>query len=139
MSYRRAEEAAPYCGAAPMTVCTNDVALCNLVEHVLPAPALKACRDREFLVPQVVELQHDRIVLAAVDAGVFSQEGDDKKGPLFDQGFLALPGSGDVALFVGPIVLPLVLGPAGTAIGLSLPLLPAVPGEFLVWFLCLAA
>jgi len=72
LSYRRAEEAASLRGAAPMTVCTNDVALCNLVEHVLPVPVRDPLGDREFLVPQVVELEDDRIALAAIDAGMLS-------------------------------------------------------------------
>jgi hypothetical protein len=59
LSYRRAEEAAPLRGATPMTVCTNHVALCNLVEHVLPTPALDSLRDRELFVSQMVELEND--------------------------------------------------------------------------------
>ncbi|HSS42541.1 MAG TPA: hypothetical protein VLK37_08340 [Solirubrobacterales bacterium] len=72
MSYRRADEATPYCGAASMTVCTNDVALCNLVEHVIPVAVPHSARDVEFLVPQMVELEYDGIGLAAVNARVFA-------------------------------------------------------------------
>ncbi|HWM62763.1 MAG TPA: hypothetical protein VNP96_02110 [Solirubrobacterales bacterium] len=71
MSYHRAAEAAPASGAASVTVCTNHLALCNLVEDFLPFMAPPALGDAEFLVPEMVELQHDRIGLAAVDAGVF--------------------------------------------------------------------
>jgi len=74
-----------------MTVCTNDLALGNLVEHVLPRPILKSLRDREFLVAKMVELEHDRIALPAVDAGMLAQEGDDVVGALGDE--LQLPSS----------------------------------------------
>jgi hypothetical protein len=57
LSYHRTSEAAPLGGAASMTVCTNDLALCHLVDDV-------------------VELQHDRIPLAAVDARMLAQVGD---------------------------------------------------------------
>jgi hypothetical protein len=52
-----------------MTVCTNDLALCHLVEDALPIAVPEPVVDPELLVPQMVELQHDRIPLAAVDAG----------------------------------------------------------------------
>jgi len=57
-----------------MTVCTNDLALCNLVEHILPAATLQALRNRELLVPQVVELEDDRVLLPAIDARMFPQK-----------------------------------------------------------------
>jgi hypothetical protein len=41
-----------------MTVCTNDVALCNLIEDVVPVSVPDAGGDRELLVPKVVELEH---------------------------------------------------------------------------------
>jgi hypothetical protein len=53
-----------------VTVCTNDLALCNLVEDALPIPVLKALGDAELLVPEVVELEDDRIGLSAVCARV---------------------------------------------------------------------
>jgi hypothetical protein len=51
-----------------MTVCTNDLALCHLVEDALPLAISKTRRDAELLVAQMVELQDDRIGLAAVHA-----------------------------------------------------------------------
>jgi len=75
LSYRRAEEAAPLCGAAPMTVCTNDLALCNLVKHVTPFAVSDADGDREFLVSKVVELEDDRIGLSAINTGVVAKVG----------------------------------------------------------------
>jgi hypothetical protein len=59
-----------------MTVCTNDLALCHLVEDALPIAVSEPLADSELLVPQVVELQHDRVPLAAIDARMLMQEGD---------------------------------------------------------------
>jgi hypothetical protein len=72
LSYRRAVEAAPLCGAASVTVCTNQLALCNLVEDVLPIAVADAIGNPELLVSKMIELEHDRIALAAVDAGMLS-------------------------------------------------------------------
>jgi len=51
-----------------MTVCTNDLALCNLVKDALPVPISNSLGDVEFLVPEMIELKHDRIDLPAVGA-----------------------------------------------------------------------
>jgi hypothetical protein len=59
-----------------MTVCTNDLALCNLVEDALPIAVSEPIADAELLVPQMVELKHDRICLSAVDAGMPTQVRD---------------------------------------------------------------
>ncbi|MBA3867467.1 MAG: hypothetical protein H0X42_14190 [Solirubrobacterales bacterium] len=72
MSYRRTGEATPSSGAAPVTVCTNHLALCNLVEDALPAPIPEALADAELFVPQVIELEHYRVSFAAIDAGVLA-------------------------------------------------------------------
>jgi hypothetical protein len=56
-----------------MTVCTNDVALCHLVEDALPCTVSKPLPDAEFLVPKVIELEDDRVPLSAVDARVLTQ------------------------------------------------------------------
>ena len=72
MSYHRAREATPTSGAASVTVCTNHLALCHLVEDALPIAVSNALRDAEFLVPQMVELQDDRVGLSAVDAGMLA-------------------------------------------------------------------
>ena len=73
MSYRCTSEATPYRGAASMTVCTNDLALCHLVEDALPGSLADPAADREFLVPQMIELEDDRVVLATVGARVLAQ------------------------------------------------------------------
>jgi hypothetical protein len=51
-----------------MTVCTNDVTFRNLVDHALPVAVAHALADAEDLVPSVVELEHERVALAAVEA-----------------------------------------------------------------------
>ena len=66
MSYRRARESSPEGGSATVTVCTNDVALVDLIEDRLPAVVPEALGDREGLVAQVIELEHEWIRLAAV-------------------------------------------------------------------------
>lgn len=63
-------ETAPLRGAASMTVCTNDLALCHLVEDALPLAVSEACGDAEFLVAEMIELEDDRVGLAAVHARV---------------------------------------------------------------------
>jgi hypothetical protein len=76
LSYRRARESGSEGGSATMTVCTNDVALCNLGEDRLPVAVPKSFGYAECLVAEVVELQHQRIALATVGAWMFAQELD---------------------------------------------------------------
>jgi hypothetical protein len=82
LSYRRANEAAPPRGATPVTVCTNDVALCNLIEHVAPITAPDAGRNRKSFISEVIELEHDGIGLAAVDARMVAEIGHEEDEPL---------------------------------------------------------
>ena len=56
--------------AATMAVRADDLALLNLLEDALPAALVERLADLELLVTKVVELEYDRIVLAAVDAWV---------------------------------------------------------------------
>ena len=72
MSYRRTRESATAGGSASVTVCTNDLALCHLVENALPLAVSKAGGDAEFLVAEMVELQDNRVSLAAVCAGMLA-------------------------------------------------------------------
>jgi hypothetical protein len=83
LSYRRANEATPLSGAASMTVCTNHLALCNLVEHVPPIAVSKPGRDPELLVPEMVELKDDRVGLAAVSTRVVAKVGHQEDESLF--------------------------------------------------------
>lgn len=92
MSYHRASEAAPLGGAATMTVCTNDVALGHLVEDALPSAVPKALSNAKLLIPKMIELEDDRIALAAVDAGVLAQVRHQILDALRNQSLLATPG-----------------------------------------------
>ena len=97
MSYHRTSEAAPLRGAATMTVCTNHVALCHLVENALPGPVSKAIADAELLVSQMVELEHDRIGLATIGARSGLENLDQVPGPLVCRGLSSQRGALDVA------------------------------------------
>jgi hypothetical protein len=57
-------------GAATVAVRAHHLALLHLVEDVIPPPAREGGADRERLVAQVVELEHDRVSFAAIDARV---------------------------------------------------------------------
>lgn len=86
MSYRRARESGPEGGSASVTVCTNHVALVDLIQDSLPAVVPQALGDDEALVAQVVELEHERVALAAVYAGMRGEEHDEIRGPLQGDG-----------------------------------------------------
>jgi hypothetical protein len=116
LSYHRAGESGSKSGSPSMTVCTNDVALGDLVEHDLPVAVAEAVGDVEALASEMVELEDQRIGLAAVDAGTLQEELDEIGGALGDDGLLAKQGLGDVALPVRGIVLVFVGGSAGAAV-----------------------
>lgn len=132
MSYRRAGEATPSSGAATVTVCTNHLALCNLVEHALPGAVAEALADREALVTQVVELEDHRIGLAAVDARVLAEVADQELQSFRPDLFLAAPSLIDIPCPMSPVVLALVSSAAGSAVVVALPALLPPPGEVLV-------
>jgi hypothetical protein len=83
----------------------------------------------------MVELEDDRIALAAVDAGMLPQKRDQVLSSFFDQRFLALSRGGDVALFIGQVVLSVVFDSAWPAVVVSLPPCLPPPREFLQGFL----
>jgi hypothetical protein len=72
-----------------MTVCTNDVALGHLVENALPCAISKPLSDAEFLVPKMIELEHDRVSLAAINARVLTQVGHQVLDAFSNQSLLA--------------------------------------------------
>jgi hypothetical protein len=127
LSYRRAGEATPSSGAATVTVCTNHLALCNLVEDALPAPVPKALANAEAFVAKVIELEHDGIRLPAVDAGMLTQIVNEEFEPLGDDLLLSALRLFDIAAPVGAIVLLLVGRPARAAVVVPLTLLLAPP------------
>ena len=128
MSYHRASEAAPVGGAPTMTVCTNDVALGDLVEHGASVPVAKAFGDVEALVSEVVEVEHQRICLAAVHAWSLAEELDEVGGQFGDDRSFAADGVRDVALAVCFVVLAFVIRPGWPAVVVALTTGFAAPG-----------
>jgi hypothetical protein len=57
-----------------MTISTNHVALCDLPQHGPPAVVAEPLGDVEVLVPSMVELEDERICLAAIDARSLTEE-----------------------------------------------------------------
>jgi hypothetical protein len=87
----------------------------------------------------MVELEDDRIGLAAVDAGVVPQVGDEKLDAFSDDSLLSDARLLDVALAVGPIVLLLISSPTGPAVVIELPAGFPSPGKVLQRLLLMAA
>ena len=85
MSYHRACESSSKSRSPTMTVCTNYVACGDLVEHRLPVAVGEASGDVEVLVPEMVELEHERIGLATVDTRPLTKELDEISGALGDE------------------------------------------------------
>jgi hypothetical protein len=56
-----------------VTVGTDHIALLDLVEDALPVAGGKGMADIERLLSEVVELEHDRIGLAAFGAGMAAE------------------------------------------------------------------
>jgi hypothetical protein len=112
-----------------MTVCTNDVALGNLVEDGLPVAVAETFGYAEALVPEVVELENQRIGLAAVDAWVLSKERQQSRGALDGRCTLAADSGGNVACAVCGVVLAFVGGTAWPAVVVALAAGFATPGE----------
>ena len=77
MSYRRACEPATMGGPSTMTVGTDYLALGDLVEYGLPTVAAQALGDVEALFAEVIELEHQRIALAAIHAWTLAEELDE--------------------------------------------------------------
>jgi hypothetical protein len=131
LSYHRASEATPMSGAASMTVCTNDLALCHLVEDALPVTIPQALCDAEFLVPEMVELQDHGVGLPAVQAWMFTKKSDQVLDAFGGDGALPSLSLIDVSPAIRQVVLALVVGPAGPAVVVALAECFAAPGEVL--------
>jgi hypothetical protein len=107
-------------GPSTMTVCTNHVASGDLVQHGLPVAVAQALGDVEALVPNVVELQDERVALAAVEAWLLAEEGDELSGALDNE--LSFPANRlrDVPVTMRRVVLAFVLRPTGPAVVVAL-------------------
>ena len=114
-----------------MTVRAHDLALCNLSEHVLPTPIPQPLADVEELVPNVVELEDERVGFSAVNAWMSTQELDDVPESFREQ--RALPGARvvDVSLPVCRVVRMAVVRAARPAIAIPLPALLASTSEII--------
>ncbi len=112
-----------------MTVCTNDVAGVDLVENRLPATVAQTCGDIEVLVPEVIELEHEWVGLATVNAGPRAEALDEIGGALGDEGLFPAHRIRDVALAMRRIMLAFVGGSAGAAVVVPLPTRASTPGE----------
>jgi hypothetical protein len=66
--------------------------------------------DRELLVPEVIELEHDGIGLAAVNARVPREECEQARRSLHRERPLSSASLIDVPLFVRAVVLPFICG-----------------------------
>jgi hypothetical protein len=112
-----------------MTVCTNDLALCHLVEDALPLTVPEAGGNAELLVTKMVELKDDGIGLATIDAWMFPQVCDQEVDAFGDDNLLPSPGRLDVPLAIRRIVRLLVLRTTWAAIVVPLPQFFAAPSE----------
>jgi hypothetical protein len=112
-----------------MTVCTNDVAHGDLVQHGLPVAVADALRDVEALVPGVVELQDERIYLAAVHARPLAEERYEERGALGGDSSLAPEGVRDVLVAMRCVVLAFVFRPTCPAVVVALLASLSAPGE----------
>ncbi len=133
MSYHRTRELGPVRGSPTMTVCTNDLASCNLVEDGLPGEVADALRDVEALVADMVELQDQRVSLAAVRAWPLAKDLEEELDTRQSGCPLASLGILDAAVMVLGVMLPFVGSPARAAV--VVPLAPTLspPGEVVDW------
>jgi hypothetical protein len=112
LSYHRTRESGSKSSSPTMAVCTNDVARADLVEDRPPVSIAEALGDVEALLLEMVELEDQRVLLAAVDARALTEELDQICGALGDQRLFPAHGIRDVALAVRRIVLLFVRGSA---------------------------
>ncbi len=129
MSYRRARESGPKSGPATVTVCTDYVTRGDLVEHCLPVAGAYAYRDGEVLVSKMVELQDERVGLAAVNAWTLTEELYEIGHALLDENLFAAYGIRDVALAMRRIMLLFIGRSARAAVVVPLAARLPVPSE----------
>jgi hypothetical protein len=112
-----------------MTVCTDYVTRGDLVEHCLPVAGAYAYRDGEVLVSEMVELQDERVGLAAVNARALTEELDEIGHALRDEDLFSAYGVRDIALAVCRIVRLLIGRSARAAVVVPLAARLPVPSE----------
>jgi hypothetical protein len=129
LSYHRTREPSPLRGPPTMTVCTNDLASCNLVEDRLPRQVADALRDIEALVANVVELKDQRVGLAAVRTRPLAKDLEEQLDTRQGCCPLALLRILDVAVMVLRVMLPFIGSAARAAVVVPLPPALSPPGE----------
>jgi hypothetical protein len=129
LSYHRAGESRSHSGSPTVTVCTNHVARGDLVEDSLPFAIGKALGDAEVLVPEVVELQDERVALAAVNARPGAEQLDEVGGALRDQRPFSAYRVRDITLTMQRVMLPFVCGSARPAVVVALTARATAPGK----------
>jgi hypothetical protein len=133
LSYHRTCESSPKSGSPTMTVCTNHVARGDLVENRLPFVVAETSGNVEVLVPEMVELEDQRVGLTAVDARPRAEELDEIGRPFDDDRAFTARRVRDVAPAVRGAVLLFVGGPAGATVVVPPATGPATPGEVRDW------
>ena len=124
-----ARESGPESCSPTVTVWANDVALRDLVEDGAPVAPANTSRDLELLVTDVIELEDDRVALAAVRAWMLAEEVKEKCGSCRYDGVPPARCRGNVALSVCEVVLSFIGGSARAAVGIELSQGSSAPGE----------
>jgi hypothetical protein len=122
-----------------VAVRADHVAFLDFGKDRLPVPVRQIGTDVELLVAPVVELEDDRVVLSAVQAGVIFEVPQEPLAPLDRKRSLPLASLRDVAQLVRGVVLVVVDGPARPAQVVPLPSLLSPPVEALDGFRLTAA
>jgi hypothetical protein len=111
----------------------DDVALGDLLEDALPAPAGQVAADVEDFVPQVVELEDDGISFAAVEAWVRKEELEQVPRALVGEPPFLNRRTIDVLSAVRQVVPSLVSGSARPTVAVALVSRLPSPREVLGW------
>jgi hypothetical protein len=117
-----------------MAVGAHHFALRDLVGDRLPAAIAQARADIEELVAEVIELEHYRVGLAAVDTRMRDEVFDQVRVAFLCEAALAAGRGFDVIGAVGDVMLVVIFGSARTAIVVPLSSFLAPPAEFLDGF-----
>jgi hypothetical protein len=102
-----------------MAVRADDVALGDLIEDALPTTIAESHPDGEVFVAEVVEFEHERIRLTAVDAWMRGEVVDEVSGALRADCPLAPRRVLDVASAIGDVMLMVAVRPARPAVVVS--------------------
>jgi hypothetical protein len=110
-----------------MAVRANHIALRDLIKDRSPAPPADASGDIKFLLAEMIELEDDRIGLAAVGAWMCTEVVNEKRRPLRDERVSPTNRGGNVALSICDVVRSFVSSTAWTAVRVECSKGSAVP------------